>query len=123
LKKKGEDRFRQIEQETLRETFTFENVVISTGGGAPCFFNNIDEINKNGLSCYLHAEVGVLLSRLKGAVDQRPLLNKLGNEEKISEYLTQLLSKREYFYKKAHKIVPALDVSAEKLIHALELKG
>jgi len=117
----GEEKFRLIEQETLRETFRVDNVVISTGGGAPCFFNNIDEINNNGISCYLQAEVGVLLSRLKGAVEQRPLLRNLGSEAKITEYLTQLLVKREPFYTQAQKIVPALSVSADKLITALDL--
>ncbi len=119
FEKEGEERFRLIEQETLRETFAFENAVISTGGGAPCFFTNINEINNNGLSCYLQAEVGVLLSRLKGAIDQRPLLKSLGSEENIREYLEELLEKRAVFYLQATKIVPAIDVSAEKLIEAL----
>ncbi len=122
FEKEGEERFRLIEQETLRETFAFENAVISAGGGTPCFFNNIDEINKNGLSCYLQAEVGVLLSRLKGAVEQRPLLKSLGSEENIGEYLAKLLEKREAFYLQASKIVPAIDVNAEKLIKALEIE-
>lgn len=117
----GEEKFRFIEQETLRETFQLENVIVSTGGGVPCFFNNIEEINQNGVSCYLQADVGVLLSRLKGAIEQRPLLNKLGSDEKIKEYLSELLLKREQFYTKAHKIVPAIDVSAAKLMDVLPL--
>ena len=121
FEKEGEDKFRLLEQETLRETFAYEKAVISTGGGTPCFFDNINEINKHGESCYLNAEVGVLLSRLKGAVEQRPLLNKLGSEEKIKDYLAQLLEKRNAFYRRAKKIVPALDVSAEKLIIALKI--
>jgi shikimate kinase len=121
FEKEGEEKFRLLEQETLRETFSFENAIIATGGGAPCFFDNMAEINKNGVSCYLQAEVGVLLSRLKGAIDQRPLIKSLGSEQKIREYLENLLDKRASFYRQANKIVPAIDVSAEKLMEALEI--
>ena len=121
FEKEGEDKFRLIEQETLRKTFDFKNVVVSTGGGVPCFFDNIDEINANGISCYLQAEAGVLLSRLRGAIEQRPLLKNLGSDEKIKEYLERLLIKRAPFYLKAQKVVPALDVSVDKLVKALEL--
>lgn len=121
FEKEGEDKFRLIEQKTLRETFQLDNVVISTGGGAPCFFSNISEINNHGLSCYLEADIGVLVNRLQGALEQRPLLKNFNTETELRDYLQTMLSKRESYYKQAKTIVPAIDVTANKLIEALGL--
>ena len=43
---KGEEEFRRIEQRMLHEVSEFEDVIISTGGGTPCFFDNIDYMNR-----------------------------------------------------------------------------
>ncbi|MDF1547893.1 MAG: shikimate kinase [Bacteroidales bacterium] len=121
FEKEGEDKFRIIEQVALRETFLLENVVISTGGGAPCFFSNISEINEHGLSCYLEADIGLLISRLQGATEQRPLLKNFNTDTELRTYLQNLLSQREFFYKQAKRIVPAIDVTANKLARVLGL--
>jgi len=123
FEKEGEDKFRIIEQSTLRETFLLDNVVISTGGGAPCFFSNIDEINQHGISCYLEADIKLLISRLQGATEQRPLLKNFSGEAELEIYLQNLLVKREKYYQQAKVIVPALDATAQKLIEALGLEN
>lgn len=117
----GEEKFRKIEQEILRETFLLNNVVISTGGGTPCFFSNITEINENGISCYLEANIALLISRLQGATEQRPLLKKYKNKAELTEYLQGLLNEREVYYKQANKTIPAIDVSPNNLINILGL--
>ena len=61
---KGEDKFRIIEREMLLEVATFHNVLISTGGGTPCFFNNMDVMNIHGVTLYIKASVDQLVSRL-----------------------------------------------------------
>jgi shikimate kinase len=115
----GESNFRIIEQQSLRDTFNYNNTVISTGGGAPCFFSNMDEINNNGISFYLKTDVDLLVSRLKGAMDHRPLIrNKTSEELKI--YLTQMTEKREIFYQKAKYIIPGKDLTLDKLIVRLD---
>ncbi len=111
----GEENFRLFERETLRETFHLNRVVISTGGGVPCFFNNIGEILENGLSFYLKANANLLFSRLKDAKDQRPLISNLSNEQ-LTMNLEALLEKREIFYSKANYSVNAINPLDEMLL-------
>ncbi len=72
----GENKFREIEKEELENISTKKNIVVATGGGTPCFFNNIDIINKTGTSIYIKLSPEMLLSRLKNAKENRPLINK-----------------------------------------------
>ena len=83
----GEEKFRLLEQKTLKSTFAFKNTVVSTGGGAPCFFNNIDEINSKGLSIYLKADINLIISRLQGGKNKRPLI-KNKNEGELKSYIS-----------------------------------
>jgi shikimate kinase len=110
----GEDKFRKVEQECLRKTFGFEDVVIATGGGAPCFFNNMEEIKNNGISFYLKANVNLLCSRLIDAKSKRPLISDISNEQ-LAENLKGLLVKREPYYEKADYAVNAMDPLHEML--------
>jgi len=71
-----ENAFRLIEQETLTETFKLKNTVISTGGGTPCFFNNMQLINKYGISVYLKMHKQSLYDRLINSKTKRPLLTE-----------------------------------------------
>ena len=110
----GEEKFRLIEQQEIKKTFKLKNTVISTGGGAPCFFNNMDEINKNGISIYLKADIPLIVSRLKNGKDQRPLVKNKDKEE-LKKYISELLSKRELFYNSAKLVVDAKSLNIEKL--------
>ena len=56
----GENEFRNIERNILLEVGEFENVVISTGGGTPCFFNNMEYMNNAGQTIYLKSSPGAL---------------------------------------------------------------
>ena len=69
---KGEDKFRIIEREMLREVSTFQNVLISTGGGTPCFFDNMEVMNRRGITVYVKASVEQLVSRLVASKNVRP---------------------------------------------------
>ncbi|MDR3118502.1 MAG: shikimate kinase [Mediterranea sp.] len=71
---KGEDGFRKIERKMLHEVGEFENVVISTGGGTPCFFDNMDYMNQRGTTVYLNVGPDVLHRRLIVATQSRPIL-------------------------------------------------
>ena len=110
----GEEKFRLIEQQEIKKTFKLKNTVISTGGGAPCFFTNMDEINKNGISIYLKADIPLIVSRLKNGKDQRPLVKNKDKEE-LKKYISELLSKRELFYNSAKLVVDAKSLNIEKL--------
>lgn len=121
FEKYGEDSFRVVEQQTLRESFQHNDAVVSTGGGVPCFFNNMDEILEFGVSIYLMADVNLLVQRLKGGTDQRPLIKNKSIEE-LKEYLKQMTVKREVFYKRANLIIDAKDLTVEKILDELDLK-
>lgn len=99
----GEARFREIESAILREVSEFENVVISTGGGTPCFSNNIDYMNDKGTTIYLWSSSDALAKRLNKCKASRPLL-KDKNEEELRIFVQENLDRRNEFYSKAHII-------------------
>ena len=104
---RGEENFRQIEYNMLHEVAEFEDVIISCGGGTPCFFDNIDYMNEQGETIYLKATPEVLYGHLKMGKTVRPLL--LGKtEDELLSYIGQQLSVRENYYNKAKHV---LDVS------------
>ncbi len=97
---KGEEGFRKIEHTMLHEVAEFENVIISCGGGTPCFFNNMDYMNQQGETIYLKATPEVLYGHLKMGKTVRPLLlNKTPEEVKI--FIKEQLKIREPYYAKA----------------------
>ncbi len=103
----GEEGFRKIEQAMLHEVAEFEDVIISCGGGTPCFFDNIDYMNQQGQVVYLRCEPDVLRKHLMMGKTERPLLKGKTPEELIS-FIQEQLQKREPFYTKAQY---TLDVS------------
>lgn len=104
---KGEEGFRKIEYNMLHEVAEFENVIISCGGGTPCFFDNIDYINQQGEVVYLKATPEVLYRHLLMGKTERPLIKNKTPEELVA-YITEQVAKREEFYNKARY---TLDVS------------
>lgn len=101
---RGEEGFRQIEHNMLHEVAEFENVVISCGGGTPCFFDNMEYLNQQGETIYLQATPEVLHQHLKMGKGVRPLLlNK--TPEEVDAYIREQLEYREQFYLKAKHIL------------------
>lgn len=107
FEERGEDGFRQIERNMLHEVAEFEDVIISCGGGTPCFFDNIDYMNQQAPVVYLKAEPEVLYKHLAMSKNDRPLLRGKSQEELIS-FIREQLEKRNPFYSKARY---TLDVS------------
>lgn len=100
----GEEGFRKTEHNMLHEVAEFENVIISCGGGTPCFFNNIDYMNRQGETLYLKATPEVLYGHLKMGKTVRPLLlNKTPEEVRV--FIQEQLKQREPFYEKAKHIL------------------
>ena len=96
----GEEGFRRIEKNMLHEVGGFENVIVSCGGGTPCFFDNMEFMNQQGETVYLKATPEVLYGHLKMGKTVRPLLlNK--TQEEVQVFIKEQLQKRESFYKKA----------------------
>ena len=97
---KGEEKFRQMEYNMLHEVAEFEDVIISCGGGTPCFFDNMDYLNQQGDVVYLKATPETLYKHLLMAKVERPLLKGKSPDELIA-YITEHLKEREPFYEKA----------------------
>ena len=97
---RGEEGFRQIEYNMLHEVAEFEDVIISCGGGTPCFFDNMDYLNQQGDVVYLKATPETLYKHLMMAKVERPLLKDKSPKELIA-YITEHLKERSPFYEKA----------------------
>ncbi len=116
----GESSFRKIEQKALHEVSEFDNVIIATGGGAPCFFDNMDLIKKTGVSIYLNGSSRILAERLLNSKIDRPLIKGKSKEELIS-FLAETLSKRNEWYRQADVILDFdHDISTEEVLNSLQ---
>lgn len=103
----GEEGFRKIEHNMLHEVAEFEDVIISCGGGTPCFFDNIDYMNQQAQVVYLKATPEVLYKHLLMGKTERPLL-KGKTPEQLIDFIREQLQQREPYYAKAQY---TLDVS------------
>lgn len=103
FKSDGEVYFRSLEQNALKILCTREKVVISTGGGTPCFFDNIEVMNKAGYSIYLKLEAEKIIGRLKNGTAKRPLIADLSAID-LEREVRERLRVREPFYNKAKLI-------------------
>jgi shikimate kinase len=115
FEKYDEAGFRKIEQSLLHETTTFNNVVISTGGGTPCYFDNMHLIKKSGISLYLHWTIPTLVERLKHVKRKRPLLKDIPAEE-LQDKVTKHLTEREFYYNQADYTIDMDNLDWEALL-------
>ncbi|MFN7119620.1 MAG: shikimate kinase [Saprospiraceae bacterium] len=99
----GEAAFRQLEQQALHETVHLENAIISTGGGTPCFFDNMSWMNQHGVTIYLEVPVPILVQRLLPQRAKRPLIKDLEASE-LADFIHQKLAERVPFYEQAQVI-------------------
>ncbi len=93
---RGETGFRELERNMLHEVAEFENVVISTGGGAPCFFDNMEFMNRVGKTVFLDVHPDVLFRRLRIAKQQRPILQGKEDDE-LKAFIIRALEQRAPF--------------------------
>ncbi len=113
----GEEYFRKKETESLRELEKEEQVVISTGGGAPCHSGNMERMKKSGLTVYLKLSPSALLSRLKRSRTDRPLLAGK-TESEMFRTIQELLTSREVYYEQADRIIDGLTNVDQRLLQA-----
>jgi shikimate kinase len=96
----GEDWFRKVESKMLRNLQPMKNKVVSTGGGTPCYGDNMDFMLETGLTIYLKLNPGQLKSRLAGTNGERPLLRDLGEDDLLG-FIEEKLAIREKWYNRA----------------------
>ena len=103
IKTQNWDYFRLLEQKILKKITKKNITFIATGGGTPCYFDNLEVMKNNGQVVYLKTPVELIFQRLMSGDRERPLL-KNKPPEKLFSYLQNLLSEREVYYQKAHYI-------------------
>ena len=114
----GETYFRQIEAETLR-AIDINGKVVSTGGGAPCYHENIEWMKEKGRVVFLNVNEGVILSRLmKSDLSERPLLKGL-DEAGLRSFIHDKLLLRLPYYKQADIVIDGVSKSLERLVASL----
>ena len=129
FEEKGEEGFREMERNMLHEVAEFENIVISCGGGTPCFYDNIDYMNSLCTTVYLRADAETLATHLKMGRSVRPLIQGKSPEE-LEAYISENLNEREPYYMKAQYIFPLqklvtrerVNETVQQLVEMLKLK-
>ena len=114
----GEDGFRKLESEVLKTTVYPENAIVSTGGGLPCFFDNMDWMNSHGKTIYIQLSPKTLADRLAHEKHQRPILNGRSEQELLT-FIDQKLQERDQYYTKASIIVNGIGITPEKVTELL----
>jgi len=115
----GEKEFRTAERKILEDLSTYSgNVIVSTGGGLPCFSNNIELMRKMGVVIYLEAGIEEIYKRFENSAVQRPLLAGLSKEDAICKIKSHL-AEREPFYKQANITLSAENVNFDALVQIL----
>jgi len=110
----GEAEFRNKERKALEELSEFTDLVIATGGGAPCFFDNMDLMNETGKTIYLNIDPAILADRLMKSKTERPLIQGKSKEELIA-FIDETLKKRNEFYSKAQIQITEPDIDLDYL--------
>ena len=115
---KGEDEFRKIETGMLIEISETDNIVVSTGGGAACYSDNMSMMNEWGETVYLKADEDTLAERLLKVAHQRPVIR--GSTKKdILGFIREMKIKCEPYYMKAKHIIDEKEISTEIFIKKL----
>ena len=117
---KGENYFRELEHSILQKTFKLKNTIVSTGGGAPCFFDNMDQMKKHGLTLYIKPSIDELTNRLLGqGRENRPLL-KGKNTKQLKDFLEARLKERAPYYDQAKIVFSKDTLSPEDIYEKLK---
>ena len=111
----GENYFRQLEANILRQIEWSMPTVVATGGGTPCYFDNMNYINNNGVSVYLRMSPKSLAWRMENTHKKRPLIANLQGE-RLLQFVESKLAEREQFYMQAHCIVKGETVKVEHVV-------
>lgn len=118
----GEEKFRQIETNILKEVSDFENVIIAAGGGTPCFNNNMEIMKEKGIVIFLNPDLDELTYRLNLVKATRPLI-KDKTEAEMRGFIEKMLPARLPFYTQAHITTSGdLETGAEEIVKELDIK-
>lgn len=114
--KKGEIYFRKVESLYLDKLLKEDkSYIISTGGGTPCYGNNLKEIKNSAISIYLKASIKVIYNRLLLESEQRPIVSEI-QKNKLEEFIAKHLFERRSFYEQSNFTVDVNDKSIDEIV-------
>ncbi len=115
----GEEQFRLLEKDILHIiTESHDSFVMACGGGTPCFFNNIEYMNRAGISVWINTPSDVLLARLVHEKDKRPLIRDL-DEQQLRSFITRKFADRRIYYEQAEIIIDEDPLPIDKLVEQI----
>ncbi|MDD2437020.1 MAG: shikimate kinase [Massilibacteroides sp.] len=117
---KGEDIFREIEKKMLHEVADFEDVLVSTGGGCPCFFDNMAFMNTVGTTVYLKVSIEELAKRLEICKQSRPVLQNR-SDKSLFRFIEENMQKRRLYYEQASLIFDAEKMLTESDVQTITI--
>lgn len=118
---KGETAFRDMERKAVESLEGMEHAVVSTGGGLPCFGDNMTLMNKMGFTVYIDVPVEVLVGRIARTGAKRPLIAAKSGEE-LEAFVRDNVQAREPFYRQARMTVSGRSVRASDIIQLINIK-
>jgi len=118
----GEEQFRLKEKDVLHIiTESQESFVMACGGGSPCYFNNIEYMNKAGITVWINTPLDVIFTRLVNEKDKRPLIKNL-SDDNLKSFINKKFSGRRIYYEQAGIVIDKepfeLELLIEKIFHA-----
>ena len=122
---KGEMYFRKIEKQYLKNILSSPLIsVISLGGGTPCYYNTINDLNDNKINetVFLRASIETLTSRLYNEINKRPKIKYLNTKNNLNNFIRKHLFERNHYYNKSKHIIDVDNKSIIKIIEEIILK-
>ena len=116
---KGEEYFRKAETKMLRLFSDKKQFILATGGGTPCTANNMQWMNKTGITIWINEPLAVLEERILIEKENRPLFAGK-NKKEIGSILEQKLAERKQFYELATYKVDGIKISEERLLEIIK---
>lgn len=117
--KYDEPLYRKLESEVLKSTEAMENTVISTGGGTACYFDNMEWMNRHGVTVFLHISEKAVVDRLLHAKRKRPLAEGK-SEAELTEFVRQHYTSRLPFYEQAKITVKSENLDLDSLLECIK---
>ncbi len=121
FKNKGEDYFRTIEAKTLTKISQKTNTIVATGGGMPCWKNNLEFMNQTGLTIYLKAGLGCVMKNLLKEKERRPMIANI-DPTVLADYIHEKLEERKPCYKGAHASIVTNNMKFSSLLELVKGK-
>ncbi|HOU99064.1 MAG TPA: shikimate kinase [Bacteroidales bacterium] len=116
----GEEVFRKYESKYLKQIIAASSQsVISTGGGTPCYYDNLQVMQQNGIVIYLKQNTNTLAKRILTSKTKRPLIKNMGEKE-LLQWIEDKLAERGIYYNQANLIIEAQNINAATLVSYLE---